>query len=116
LTPQIREEFDDLLLKHAAKNGATVVEETRVTELCFEGERPVSASWVSRSGVEGQISFEYLVDASGRNGIISTKYLKNRHYNKSLNNVGCWGYWENTGCYMPGTNRDNAVWVESLTG
>jgi len=111
----IREEFDELLLKHAAKNGATVVEETRVTEICFDGERPISASWVSRSGVEGQISFEYLVDASGRNGMMSTKYLKNRRYNKSLNNVACWGYWENTGCYMPGTNRDNAVWIESLT-
>jgi len=111
----IREEFDDLLLKYAAKNGATVIEETKVTELCFDGDRPVSANWVSRSGVEGQISFEYLVDASGRNGMMSTKYLKNRRFNKSLNNVACWGYWENTGCYMPGTNRDNAVWIESLT-
>lgn len=88
------------MLKHAAKNGATVIDETRVTELHFDGKRPVSASWVSRDGVEGQISFEYLVDATGRNGIMSTKYLKNRHYNKSLNNIACWGYWENTVRYM----------------
>jgi hypothetical protein len=33
---------------------------------------------------------------------------------KSLDVVARWGYWENTGCYMPGTNRDNAVWIESL--
>jgi len=86
----IREEFDEVLLKHAAKSGATVIEETKVTELRFEGERPVSATWVSR-GVEGQIAFDYLVDASGRNGIMSTKYLRNRNFNKSLNNIACWG-------------------------
>ena len=105
-----------MLLKHAAKCGATVVEETKVTELQFEGDRPVSATWVSRGGVEGQISFDYLVDASGRNGIMSTKYLRNRAFNKSLNNIACWGYWEGTGLYEPGTNRENAVWLEALPG
>jgi len=110
----IREEFDDLLLKHAAKCGVAVFEETKVTELRFEGERPVSATWVSRGGVEGQVAFDYLVDATGKNGIMCTKYLRNRRFNKSLNNIACWGYWQGAGIYNPGTNRENAIWVEAV--
>ncbi|KIK37366.1 hypothetical protein CY34DRAFT_810413 [Suillus luteus UH-Slu-Lm8-n1] len=111
----IRSEFDDLLFRHASNSGATVFDNTRVTEFQFEGERPVSASWRNAiTGVEGRISFSYLVDASGRNGIMSTKYLKNRRYNKALNNVACWGYWDGTGSYMPGTTRENAIFVEAL--
>ncbi|KAG2361128.1 FAD/NAD-P-binding domain-containing protein [Suillus spraguei] len=111
----IRSEFDDLLFRHASKCGAAVFDNTRVTELQFEGERPVSADWNNAStGMQGHISFNYLVDASGRNGIMSTKYLKNRRYNQALNNIGCWGYWDGTGSYMPGTTRQNAVWVEAL--
>jgi flavin-dependent dehydrogenase len=114
---QIRSEFDNLLFRHAAKCGATVVDNTRVTELQFEGERPVSADWSNTSTkIRGRISFNYLVDASGRNGIMSTKYLKNRRYNQALNNVACWGYWTGTGSYMPDTSRQNAIWVEALEG
>jgi hypothetical protein len=114
---QIRSEFDDLLFRHASKCGTTVFDNTRVTELQFEGKRPVSADWCNAStGVQGRISFNYLVDASGRNGIMSTKYLKHRRYNKALNNVACWGYWDGAGSYMPGTNRQNAIWVEALEG
>jgi flavin-dependent dehydrogenase len=117
---QIRSEFDDLLLRHASKCGASVIEETKVTELHFVDEgcgRPVSATWrKTGTGMEGRISFEYLIDASGRNGIMSTKYLKNRRFNQALNNVACWGYWEGTDSYMPGTTRENAVWVEALDG
>ena len=93
-----------------------MIQETKVTELQFVEQRPVSATWVSRLGVKGQTVFDYLVDASGRNGIMSTKYLHNRRFNKSLNNIACWGYWEGTGCYKPGTTRENAIWVEALPG
>ncbi|KAG2130749.1 hypothetical protein DEU56DRAFT_982066 [Suillus clintonianus] len=114
-TWSIRSEFDDLLFRHASKCGTTVFDNTRVTELQFEGERPVSANWRNTStGTEGHISFNYLIDASGRNGLMSTKYLNNRRYNQALNNVACWGYWDGTGSYMPGTTRQNAVWIEAL--
>ncbi|KAG2139473.1 hypothetical protein BD769DRAFT_1350799, partial [Suillus cothurnatus] len=111
----IRSEFDDLLFRHASKCGATVFDNTRIAEIQFEGERPVSANWTNAStGTKGRISFSYLVDASGRNGIMSTKYLENRRYNQALNNVACWGYWYGTGSYMPSTGRQNAIWVEAL--
>jgi len=97
-----------------------VIEETKVTELQFEGERhdrPVSAIWRNMStGMEGCISFDYLVDATGRSGIVSTKYLKNRRFNETLKNVARWGYWDGANSYMPGTTRQNAIWIEALDG
>lgn len=35
--------------------------------------RPVKASYVTSSGERGEISFDYLVDASGRSGVLSTR-------------------------------------------
>ncbi|KAK7047273.1 hypothetical protein VNI00_006504 [Paramarasmius palmivorus] len=110
----VRSEFDEILLRHSAESGARVFEETRVTRLDFEGERPVRAHF-NRNSTTGSISFDYLVDASGRTGIMSTKYLKNRRMNASLKNIACWGYWSGTGQYMPGTRRQNAPWFEALT-
>ncbi|PSR71612.1 hypothetical protein PHLCEN_2v12465 [Hermanssonia centrifuga] len=114
----IRSEFDDLLLTYASKSGVSVFQETKVTEIHFEGPdniRPVKASWLAQNGAQGQIHFDYLVDASGRNGLMSIKYLKNRAFNQSLKNTACWGYWSGTDLYKPGTTRENAVWIEALT-
>lgn len=47
---------------------------------------------------------------------MSNKHLKNRHHNESLKNIAIWGYWENCGRYMPGTERENAIWIEALAG
>lgn len=115
---QVRAEFDDILLNHAAHCGATVVQETKVTDILFEGARPVAAKWKAQTGSKGEglIKFDYLIDASGRNGLMSVKYLKNRSFSQSLKNTAAWGYWTGTDSYMPGTTRDNAVWIEALEG
>lgn len=78
--------------------------------------QPVSATWKSDTGATGEIKFNWLVDASGRAGIMSTRYLKNRKFNKALRSVATWGYWTGTGMYAPGTSRENATWLEALTG
>ncbi|KAF8907995.1 hypothetical protein CPB85DRAFT_1376447 [Mucidula mucida] len=115
----LRSEADELLLRHAASEGALVFEETKVDEVTFEGigldARPVSARWKDKAGKTGVIAFDWLVDASGRNGLLSTKNLKNRKYNQSLKNVACWGYWKGTGTYSPQTSRRGSPWFEALT-
>lgn len=94
------------------------MQESKVTEILFDGSRPIAAKWQLQdgSGAEGEIKFDYLIDASGRNGLMSVKYLKNRCYSRSLKNVAVWGYWTGANVYMPGTSRENAVWIEALNG
>ncbi|PPQ62915.1 hypothetical protein CVT24_006155 [Panaeolus cyanescens] len=65
--------------------------------------------------IRGQTSFDYVVDATGRAGILSTRYLKNRHFNASLKNIAVWGYWRHVGEYGKGTKRFGAPWFEALT-
>ncbi|KAG7090997.1 hypothetical protein E1B28_010064 [Marasmius oreades] len=123
----VRSEFDELLLKHARSCGASIFEQTRITSLTFAKDdptRPVSATWVyspspdaiSNSPKEtfGTIDFDYLIDASGRAGIMSTKHLKNRYFNQSLKNIAVWGYWKNVGSYGCGTPRAGAPYFEAL--
>ncbi|KAG2366746.1 hypothetical protein BDR07DRAFT_1395703 [Suillus spraguei] len=115
----VRSEFDKLLLDHAASCGAKVFEQTSVKSLRFsttESSRPVAAEWLrSADGETGEISFDYLVDASGRAGLMSTKHLRNRHLNASLKNIALWGYWTGAGSYGLNTTREGAPWFETLS-
>ncbi|KAF7799925.1 hypothetical protein EIP86_011168 [Pleurotus ostreatoroseus] len=82
--------------------------------------RPVRATYSTADGGKGEIGFDYVVDASGRAGLLSTKcvtslYLKNRRYNQSLKNVAVWGYWRGTGMYGKDTPRENAPFFEALS-
>ena len=118
----VRSEFDHLLLDHASSLGAKVYQNTKVLSLEFdENNRPISAAYTCRSSdatdaVNGTISFNYLVDATGRAGLMSTKYLKNRNFTESLKNIAVWGYWTGVGSYGEGTTRAGAPWFEALTG
>src|SRR5207237_10875399 len=76
----IRSEFDHLLFEHARESGATAVDECAVTRIVFDGDRPVTAEHKTADGRSGSIAFDYLVDASGLNGIMATRYLKNRTF------------------------------------
>ncbi|KAF9783765.1 FAD/NAD(P)-binding domain-containing protein [Thelephora terrestris] len=118
----VRSEFDKLLLDHAASLGAKVYENTRVVSLEFDGrDKPVSAAYACRSSsdiecaIEGSITFDYLVDATGRAGLMSTKYLKSRRFTESLKNIAVWGYWAGVRSYGEGTTRAGAPWFEALT-
>jgi flavin-dependent dehydrogenase len=112
-----RADFDNICFRHAGELGATLFENTKVTSIEFEesAERtPISATWKTKGGETGSIAFDYLVDASGRNGIMSNKYLKNRIMKDSLKNIAQWSYWTGAGRYMPSTDRENAPYFESL--
>ena len=90
---------------------------TKVMSLDFSGERPVSAQWThGPSSQSGVVAFDYLVDASGRTGLMSTRYLKNRRLNASLKNVAMWAYWQNAGVYARGTAAEGAPYFEALSG
>lgn len=127
----VRSESDDITFRHAGKCGAKIFDGVKVDSIDFnessgidvpEGSkvadigRPVSATWKRKDGTTGSIKFDYLVDASGRAGLVSTKYLKNRSYNQGLKNVASWGYWSGADQYAMGTSRQNSPFFEALTG
>ncbi|WP_017317771.1 NAD(P)/FAD-dependent oxidoreductase [Mastigocladopsis repens] len=92
-----RGRFDKLLLEHASEQGVKVFDGIEIRKLSFDGERPISATWSSggMNGSSGEIAFDFLIDASGRSGLMSTQYLQNRRYHKEFQNIAIWGYWKN---------------------
>jgi flavin-dependent dehydrogenase len=108
-----RADFDNMLLQHAASLGVTVCEGVEVQTLAFDGDRPCSATWVRQAGdgaspERGEINFDYLVDASGRSGVMGTKYLQNRRYHKIFQNVAIWAYWKDADRMATGREGDIA--------
>ncbi|KAE8390121.1 radH flavin-dependent halogenase [Aspergillus alliaceus] len=119
----VRSECDELMFKHAAISGAKTFDGVKVTAVEFlpgtdansgNPGKPVSASWKAKDGLTGSIDFDYLVDASGRAGITSTKYLKNRTFNTYLKNVASWGYWRDATPYGVGTPVEGQPYFEAL--
>ncbi|KAJ3890232.1 hypothetical protein GG344DRAFT_78044 [Lentinula edodes] len=113
----VRSEMDNLMFKHAAKEGAVAFDETKIESIEFEGNgdpktaRPVAAQWTNKQGQSGRIAFDWLVDASGRAGVMSTQYLKNRVMRESFRNVAVWSYWKG----IRATGRPYSFYAEVLT-
>jgi flavin-dependent dehydrogenase len=132
-----RAEFDQMLLEHAASVGVTVCEGIEVQGISFDGERPRAASWVRQAETahdsgngngngngpghapaatgdaeRGEIAFDYVIDASGRAGVMATKYLQNRRYHKIFQNVAIWAYWKD--CDRMATGREGDIAVGSI--
>ncbi|KAJ7764343.1 hypothetical protein B0H16DRAFT_1368201 [Mycena metata] len=112
-----RAEYDDLLFRHAGSQGAKIFDEHKVNSLQFSAEdsdRPTAAEWSTKAGDKGVIHFDYLIDASGRYGVISDKYHKDRKITQSLKNLAIWGYWKGNYKYGQGTDREGAPFLEAL--
>ncbi|KAB7847848.1 tryptophan 7-halogenase [Streptomyces mobaraensis NBRC 13819 = DSM 40847] len=119
-----RDDFDHVLLKNAVKQGADVTEGVTVKRVLFDGDRAVGAEWTDPdSGELVSEEFDYVIDASGRTGVIS-RHLKNRQPHEIFRNVAIWGYWQG-GSLLPtsptgGINvigaPDGWYWVIPLRG
>ena len=120
-----------MIFRHAGKSGAKIFDGTKVDSFAFEPfsedgwnvkdrvanpGRPVSAGWSRKDGSKGTIKFDYLIDASGRQGIMSTQYLKNRRMNEGLKNIANWAYWKGAKRYKPGEKNENSPFFEALEG
>jgi flavin-dependent dehydrogenase len=82
-----RAEFDKLLLDHARENGAEVREETAVERVEFTN-HDVTLEWKNQSpeksngsnGRQHLIRAHYLIDASGRNSLLGSKFNLKKTY------------------------------------
>lgn len=91
----VRSEFDQLLLEHARSQGVQVCEGVCAQQVEFDGERAARIRWSPThdrlSG--GTTSFDFLVDASGRAGLLANGRLKSRRFHQAFQNVALWAYW-----------------------
>ncbi|HKS99630.1 MAG TPA: NAD(P)/FAD-dependent oxidoreductase [Rugosimonospora sp.] len=93
-----RSEFDDLLLRHAAACGVAVSTGVSARQVIFDGDRPAAVTCTPDAGAPFTIDdFDYLVDATGRHGLLSVRRFGNRRPLANLRNIGVWGYWTGAG-------------------
>jgi flavin-dependent dehydrogenase len=75
-----RSEFDHILLKNAAAKGAAIIEECRVTEVDFPPEGGAVASGRDAGGQVCRWRAKFLVDASGRDTLLASRFdIKRRN-------------------------------------
>jgi len=120
-----RDDFDHVLLTNAAKHGAKVIEGAEVKRVHFDGDRAVGADWIEpQSGEQRTAQFDFVVDASGRAGLIPARHFKHRRANEAFKNVAIWGYWDG-GSLLPNSPKgginvigapDGWYWVIPLRG
>jgi len=89
----IRGEFDDILLKNAAKNGAKIREETSVVEADLtSASDSVTVTSLDSAGRKKVHRARFLVDASGRDAFVGAKngWRKPR---EELDRTAIWSHW-----------------------
>jgi len=93
----VRSEFDKILLDHARELGVEVFEGVSVRDIEFDYGRAVAAQWYETKEPDrrGRIAFDYVIDASGRGGVLTTRHLKSRRFHDVFRNVAAWAYWKN---------------------
>ncbi len=106
----LRAEFDNLLLANAESQGVHVLQGA-VEDILFDGPRPIGAT-ISPAGngrQSEQVRFDFLVDASGRSGMLATHYLRTRRYHEAFRNIALWNYWSGTKSLLSGPEGAIAV-------
>ncbi len=83
-----RSEFDHVLLRNAAAAGARVIEQCRVTAVEFPEAGRVVARASGDDGTERRIQARFLIDASGRDTLLATKFASKtsnrRHHSAAV--------------------------------
>ncbi|MCC6848778.1 MAG: tryptophan 7-halogenase [Deltaproteobacteria bacterium] len=88
-----RADFDALLLDHARDLGVEVYQPAAVREVLFDGERAAGIR-LERDGETLQLDGRFIVDASGRAGILAHR-IGNRIFDSLIRNLAVYGYWRN---------------------
>lgn len=89
-----RSDFDDILLKNAQSQGATVLEDTSVRKVEFEGENGARIELEEPDGSRRWIKVRQVIDASGRDGLLSRKF-STRTPNQQHQSAAVFSHFEN---------------------
>ncbi|WP_327120491.1 FAD-dependent oxidoreductase [Nocardia sp. NBC_01730] len=107
-----RAAFDNILLRNASEQGAEVIEQATVKNVLFDGDRPTAVEWTGP--VDDRIrttEFDFLVDASGRDGLLSKRHFGMRHQHPAFRNIAIWSYWK--GAHLHPDSPEGAINVAS---
>jgi flavin-dependent dehydrogenase len=97
----LRSEFDQILMENARAKGATIFEETTVTELVQQDGRTLGVRACRKSGEQLEVAAPMTVDCSGREAFVPTR-LNWRIREPRLNKVAVWTYYR-------GATRDSGI-------
>ncbi len=86
-----RDAFDALLLRHAAENGAKVLQGVRAREVLFDGDRAVGVRVQILDGHAFDLRGRVIVDASGRDTFLAGK-LGIKRKNAKHNSAALYGH------------------------
>lgn len=113
----VRSEFDHILFEHARESGARVHNEAAVTDIDFHDGRPVGALLRRQDGSANRIDVDYLIDATGQAGLLSSRYFKDRHPEDAFANVAVGSYFRGARPYrdVNGAEHPGAFSMEALT-
>jgi FADH2-dependent halogenase/halogenation protein CepH len=113
-----RARFDNLLLEHAQDTGAQVLQEAEVKKLIFDGERLAGVEY-EYQGHRHEAKASYVVDASGRAGLIA-KHFHLRKMNDKLRNVAVFQHYKDVvkennpglveGDFLLSSHEDGWLW------
>ncbi|NMG35894.1 NAD(P)-binding protein [Azoarcus sp. TTM-91] len=87
-----RSDFDHVLIRNAARKGATVVEGCRVKEVDFVGDGAVVQA-EHEDGRRQQWNARFVIDASGRDTFIANR-LRAKHRNPKHNSSALYGHFD----------------------
>jgi flavin-dependent dehydrogenase len=88
-----RAEFDKMLLEHARENGAEVREQTAVDAVEFS-DAEVLLRFTPKGSAPGELRAKYIIDASGRNSIVGSKFGFKKNY-EHLKKVSIFAHYDN---------------------
>jgi len=112
-----RARFDNILLEHAKDAGAQVLQEAEVKRLIFDGERLTGVEY-QHQGQRRKVHARFIVDASGRAGLIS-KHFNLRKMNDKLKNIAVFQHYKGViqennlgieGDFLGSSHEDGWLW------
>ena len=96
-----RSEFDHMMFENAADKGGHCVDETRVVDIAFEGEKAAGVTIQQAGGPPKQVASRVVVDATGQQSLVANR-LGLKHVDPNLRKAAIWGHFR-------GAHRDEGV-------
>lgn len=115
-----RADFDDVLVQQAVRAGATLWQETRISELLTDGSGRITGARCSHGGDSQDVRARLVLDGSGRTGLVAHQHMQARTVNERLRMVAVYRHFGDVdeannpghrGDIQIGSHQDGWVWA-----